>query len=236
MRIIKSPISANARDIGPESPDTEEVFFAYGDLAIERTIRKTKGGGPWIFKTDSAVTVVTDVLGITFRSRWLDVKGDGTITVSAEYAWDGNSKKLNVFDLFVLGTPDGIVDVRTMKPKTWYASLVHDALYQYYGYHGIARKDMDAIYRALAREANFAPAELYWLIVRICGGLFFLGKRRRTIVYPERTLVLDRDFLGRDRTTRDDTSVIGARARREGTTREGEPRADTATRTIRDQA
>ena len=236
MRIIKSPMAGTAREIGPESPDREEVFFAFKDLAIGKTIRKTKGGGPWIFKTESAVTAVTDIVGITFRSRWLTVEENGTITVAAEYAWDGNSKKLNVFDLFVLGTPDGIVDVRTMKPKTWYASLVHDALYQYYGYHGIARKDMDAIYRALAREANFAPAELYWLIVRICGGLFFLGKRRRTIVYPERTLVLDRDFLGRDRATRDVTPVIGARARKEDTTREGEPRADTATRTIRDQA
>ena len=205
MRIIKSPIAGAARTIGPDSPETEEVFFAYRDLSIGKTIRKTKGGGPWIFKTDSAVTVVTDIVGITFRSRWLNVKEDGTITVSAEYAWDGNSKKLNVFDLFVLGTPDGIVDVRTMKPKTWYASLVHDALYQYYGYHGIARKDMDALYRALAREANFAPADLYWFFVRVCGGLFFLGNKRQTIVFPERTLELDREFLGRDRATGDDT-------------------------------
>jgi hypothetical protein len=236
MRIIKSPIALASREIGPESPDTEDVSFSYRDLAIDKNIRKTKGGGPWIFKTDAPVTVVTDILGITFRSRWLTVEENGTIAVSAEYAWDGNSKKISVFDLFVIGTPDGIVDVRTMKPKTWYASLVHDALYQYYGYHGIARKDMDAIYRALAREANFAPADLYWLIVRICGGLFFLGKKRRTIVYPERTLELDRDFLGRERTTSGDDPVIGARARREDRTRAGEPRGDTATPKIRDQA
>ncbi len=236
MRIIKSPMTASAKEIGPESSDTEDVFFAYRDLAIGKTIRKTKGGGPWIFKTDSAVTVVTDILGITFRSRWLTVKEDGTITVPAEYAWDGNSKKISVFDLFVLGTPDGIIDVRTMKPKTWYASLVHDALYQYYGYHGIARKDMDAIYRALAREANFAPADLYWFFVRAFGGLFFLRKKRRTVVYPERTIVLDRDFLGLFRATRDDDPVTGARVRKADRTRAGEPRADTATRTIRDQA
>lgn len=199
MRITESSMKAIIRSENYAGPtDTEEVSFAYRDLAIARTIRKTKGGGPWVFKTESAVTVITDIIGVSFRSRWLTIMPDGAVIVSAGYAWDGNSKKINVFDLFILGTPDGVIDVRTMRPKTWYASLVHDALYQYYGYHGVARKDMDAVYRCLAREANFAPTDLYWFFIRTFGGLFFLSRRKRTVVYPERTLVLFRDFLGRD--------------------------------------
>ena len=177
---------------------TEEISFAFEDIAITRTIKKTKGGGPWIFKIEEDVSVETDITGITFASRWLAITPEGRMTVSAGYAWDGNSKKINVFDLFVIGTPDGIIDVRTMKPKTWYASLVHDALYQYFGYHGIARKEMDELYRLLAREARFAPTPIYHAVIRILGGLFFLGKKKIALSRTGRTLVFFREFLGRD--------------------------------------
>jgi len=180
------------------SHDTEEVFFSYEEFSITRTISKTKGGGPWIFKTAKDVSVKTDISGISFRSRWLEIKPEGLITVRAGYAWDGNSKKANVFDLFIIGTPDGIIDVRTMKPKTWYASLVHDALYQYFGYHGISRKDSDAIYRMLALEGHFQLTPVYYFFIRLLGGLFFLGKKRTVLTYPERKLVFFRDFLRRE--------------------------------------
>ena len=199
MRINDSSMRAIIHDENYHGPrDTEVVSFSCGDLAIERTIKKTKGGGPWVFKTDEDVTVVTDVTGITFHSHWLNIMPDGAMTVSAGYAWDGNSKKLNILDLVIVGVPDGIIDVRTMRPKTWYASLVHDALYQYYGYHGIARRDMDAVYRLLATEARFLLTPLYWLAVRAFGGLFYLGKKRVKVMAEGRELVFFRDFLGRE--------------------------------------
>jgi hypothetical protein len=45
------------------------------------------------------------------------------------------ARKTSMFDMFVVGTPDGIVDIKTMKPKTYNASMVHDALYQYFKWY-----------------------------------------------------------------------------------------------------
>ncbi len=114
----------------------EELYFRCGEIEIARTTRKIPRGGPWIFKLTEDFTLETDCTGITFRSDWFMISEDGRMTIRKGYAWDGNSVKIDVFDLFIIGTPDGVIDVQTMKPKTWYASLVHDALYQYYGYHG----------------------------------------------------------------------------------------------------
>ena len=50
---------------------------------------------------------------------------DGTITVLKGYAWDGCTPKVCFLDLLV-GTPDGAVYEGTGRPKTYYASLVHD--------------------------------------------------------------------------------------------------------------
>ena len=61
----------------------------------------------------------------------LQIFENGIIRVKEGYAWDGCSPKFNILDLFVLGTPDGIRDIETGKAKTYYASLVHDALYQF---------------------------------------------------------------------------------------------------------
>ena len=55
---------------------------------------------------------------------------NGKMTVNKRYAWDDCTPKICIFDV-LFGTPDGVVDSRTRKPKTYYASLVHDALYQF---------------------------------------------------------------------------------------------------------
>jgi hypothetical protein len=51
--------------------------------------------------------------------------------------------EVEFLDLCVIGTPDGVVNIHTMRPKAYYASLVHDALYQYLGWHGISRASAD---------------------------------------------------------------------------------------------
>ena len=53
----------------------------------------------------------------------LRIATDGTITVKEGYAWDGCSPKLNVLDLFWVGTPDGAINEN--KPVTYYASLLN---------------------------------------------------------------------------------------------------------------
>lgn len=103
---------------------------------------------------------------------------DGTMTVTAGYAWDGCTPKICIFDLLV-GTPDGVVHAGTRKPKTYYASLVHDALYQFVP-DGlpISKHQADVCFLRLMEETGFAPRHLYYAAVVVFGGLFRRYLRR----------------------------------------------------------
>jgi hypothetical protein len=109
----------------------------------------------------------------------LIVEREGRITVTKGYAWNGCSPKILVFDL-LFGTPEGAVHVRTERPKTYYASLVHDALYQFLP-EGLpmTRRQADAVFLALLREVEFSPARIYWLAVRLLGGFVSRGLRMK---------------------------------------------------------
>ena len=63
---------------------------------------------------------------------------DGRLIIPREYTWDGCTPKFSILDIFVIGTPDGIKNINTGKPKTYFASLVHDVLYQYFRWHEIS--------------------------------------------------------------------------------------------------
>ena len=79
------------------------------------------------------VYIKTNLEGLYFRAEWLEIDNDGKITVKGSnpggYAWDGCSPKWDFIDL-IFGTPDGRLDYNTDKQITYYASLIHDALYQ----------------------------------------------------------------------------------------------------------
>ncbi len=107
----------------------------------------------------------------------LIVHRSGIITVAASYAWDGCSPKFCAFDLLI-GTPDGVVDSRTGHPKTYYASLVHDAMYQFL-LDGLpfSRGQVDGCFRRLMAETGFGPRWLYWAAVRLFGWLFVAQHR-----------------------------------------------------------
>jgi len=108
----------------------------------------------------------------------------GGITIKKRYTWDGCTPKLSVFDLFVFGTPDGILSRITNKPKAYYASLVHDALYQFLpemeDSDGITRRDADDIFRSILVKHEFVPNGVYWLAVRLFGGIFMKARRNIT--------------------------------------------------------
>ena len=56
-----------------------------------------------------------------FVAEWLEIATDGRVTVKANasgYSWDGCTPKYSLFDVAIVGVPDGHVDVRTMKPDT----------------------------------------------------------------------------------------------------------------------
>lgn len=91
---------------------------------------------------------------------------DGKMTIHAGYAWNGCTPRLSVADLFTFGTPNGIIDYKTGKPKAYYASLVHDAIYQY---HVIDRKDADNMFKSMLKESDFMPANVYYRAVRMFG-------------------------------------------------------------------
>ena len=51
------------------------------------------------------------------------------------YAWDGCSPKFQILDL-IFGTHDGAISENTGKAVTYYASMVHDVLYQFHDEFG----------------------------------------------------------------------------------------------------
>jgi hypothetical protein len=104
--------------------------------------------------------------------RRLELYPDGTLKILASYAWDGCTPKVGVWDI-LLGTPDGIPNIHTRKPKAYYASLVHDTLYQFLPVGlPIARKEVDKIFFELLERDDFAPRWVYYAAVRLLGGGF----------------------------------------------------------------
>lgn len=108
----------------------------------------------------------------------LVVERDGRITVTRGYAWDGCTPKFCIFDILI-GVPDGVVHARTGRPKTYYASLIHDALYRFLP-NGLplTRVHANRFFLRLMEESEFAPRWIYWIAVWLFGGLFRRVARR----------------------------------------------------------
>ena len=102
----------------------------------------------------------------------LEILPNGDARVIAGYAWDGCTPKFSVLDL-VFGTPDGIPNEKTRKPKAYYASLLHDVLYQFLDADlPMSRKQADEVFREILTRDHFAPRPIYYAAVRIFGGMF----------------------------------------------------------------
>lgn len=110
-------------------------------------------------------------------SRRLEIHADGRAVVLAGYAWDGCTPKWSIFDILV-GTPDGAPSHRTKKPKTYYASLLHDALCQFVEINpDVPRAKADrAFYELMARD-GFAPRHIYYAAVLMFGRISHFFKR-----------------------------------------------------------
>ena len=104
----------------------------------------------------------------------LNISSKGVITIFASYAWDGCSPKLRLFDWFFVGTPDGTLDLSTGKAKAYFASALHDALYQFMDDPDMpfTRKEMDRIFLQLLCESRFSLRYVYWGAVRAVGGIY----------------------------------------------------------------
>ena len=144
-----------------------------------------KDGVRWVYKLErnfaweSKLRVPED---LAFRDKdgivRLIIEKDGRITVTRGYAWNGCSPKVCVWDLLI-GTPDGVVLEKTGRPKTYYASLVHDALYQFLPDGSpIRRREVDGCFLRLCAESEFAPRYVYWAVLRLIGGIVWRATRR----------------------------------------------------------
>jgi hypothetical protein len=135
--------------------------------------RQRKCNFPYTFKISEDYTYAETgwSLATEFRSKWLHISTDGLVTVKANqsgYAWDGCTPKWSLLNLVIIGVPDGHVDHRTMKPFTYYASLVHDALYQYLDSVPVPKADIDRLF--LKMLGDFKLRGLYYFAVKHFGG------------------------------------------------------------------
>lgn len=117
------------------------------------------------------------ILKEPFEAQWLKISKKGCITVKANvtgYAWDGCTPKWSFLGLAVIGTPDGHIDYRTGKPYTYYASMVHDALYQYLDSVPVTKAQVDKLF--LKMLGDFRLRNLYYFCVKRFGGLGVVQK------------------------------------------------------------
>ena len=136
-------------------------------------VKKRKGNFPYKFKISKDYEYANTgwSLSTEFQSKWLHISKDGVITVKANesgYAWDGCTPKRSIFNLVIIGVPDGHIDYRTMKPFTHDASLVHDALYQYLSCVPIPKAEIDLLF--LKMLGDFKLRKLYYFSVKHFGG------------------------------------------------------------------
>lgn len=138
-----------------------------------------KDAADWVFtlhddyEWESNISVPCDMaFADRFGVRRLEILQSGRIRVLEGYSWDGCTPKACVLDLTV-GVPDGVIDSNKEKPKTYYASLVHDALYQFKN-AGLpySRYQADLFFLRLMAETGFRLRYIYFAAVVAFGGIF----------------------------------------------------------------
>ncbi len=121
----------------------------------------------------------SSIVGREFENEWFKLEKDGTITVNGlnenGYAWDGCSPKLiKIADMY-FGTPEGVLNFATGKPKTYYASMIHDVLYQFSGQikQLVKRKEVDREFYNILRRDEFKSAKCYYWSVKFFGWIWW---------------------------------------------------------------
>jgi len=116
------------------------------------------------------------------------------MTSRSTYSWDGCSPKRWFYWLAIVGTPDWHKKEMTIKTLSavahgkwmvsdkivyWqltdYASLVHDALYQYLDYIPLKKSQVDSLFHEMLKDANMIRwlSWMYYLAVKFFGGKFY---------------------------------------------------------------
>ena len=105
---------------------------------------------------------------------WLTIHHNGDFLISAGYSWDGCSPKLAKIGNFWIGVPDGRINPETGKHQAYFATLIHDILYQFKhkDHMPFSRREMDKFFYQLLKESNFRFTKLYFWAVRLLGGIW----------------------------------------------------------------
>jgi hypothetical protein len=149
------------------------------DLDNENGCVKIGAHKIWKFVHQKDYHYQTDLLrGRKCDFNWLSISEDGTIKVKGSfkngYAWDGCTPKKNFLHI-TWGNFDGKLKrfgKGDYKPFTYYASMVHDALYQYKRCAPITRKETDLIFYNMLKESGYMWAKVYYWGVRLFGWYF----------------------------------------------------------------
>ncbi len=170
------------------------IIFAIWILIARKILNQKKvvisGQKNYVFKETTLIEIHTSLLkDVLFKkddNEWLRIYPNKTSpsqtiieidgTQLTGYAWDGCSPKFQLGDL-IFGTPDGVIGMNR-KPKTYYASMAHDILYQFRDQlvGKVTRKQADAIFLEQMKKQHFFLANLYYRSVRMFGGLFWKAK------------------------------------------------------------
>ena len=120
----------------------------------------------------------TDILNRKFENRWMKLTLGGMLYIRANYAWDGCSPKWKIGDMY-FGTPEGVLNSQTFRSKTYYGSLVHDALCQFQSEIKpfIPRKPIDKEFKKILIRDKFGSAKLYYRFVRMFAKLIHIKRK-----------------------------------------------------------
>jgi hypothetical protein len=150
-------------------------------MGVRSSTRRNK---VYKFVHNSDVSVKTNLTGRNFSNDWVEIEEDGTITLKGSfdrgYAWDGCTPKGHFIDL-IWGTPDGRLDYRTEKPLTYYASMIHDVIYQFKQELPISRREADILFARIMQESKFMWWWLYGFAVIAFGGFYGKWKTKNTM-------------------------------------------------------
>jgi hypothetical protein len=120
-----------------------------------------------IWKVAQGVTLDTPVKGVDYDLKYLKLTPDGRLEIRPRYAWNGCSPKAAIMGV-VWGTPEGALprekeehlikknleaigypQLDWYRPRTYYATLVHDSFYK------ISEKHAAEMDRKGTNESNY---------------------------------------------------------------------------------
>ncbi|MBU0684172.1 MAG: DUF1353 domain-containing protein [Candidatus Omnitrophota bacterium] len=135
--------------------------------------------GVYVYCTREEYKHKSSIKNREFENEWFKLEKDGTITVKGVnqngYAWDGCSPKfLKIADMY-FGTPEGVLNLTTGKPKTYYASMIHDILYQFSEKikHLVKREEADREFYEILKRDGFKSAKCYYWGVKLFGRIWW---------------------------------------------------------------